>query len=69
MSENRKKENNPFYGKRHTLKSLNLIKSAAKKNKKNRINLPISSTRSLEVEITELETKNYYCLFFNSKSR
>ena len=30
MSENRKKENNPFYGKRHNLKSLNLIKSAEK---------------------------------------
>ena len=45
MSENRKKENNPFCGKRHTLKSLNLIKSTAKK----RINMPISSTRSLEV--------------------
>jgi group I intron endonuclease len=53
MSENRKKENNPFYGKRHTLKSLNLIKVAAK----NRLNLPNSNTRSLEVEITDLETK------------
>ena len=30
----KKKENNPFYGKRHTLKSLNLIKSAAKKTNK-----------------------------------
>jgi hypothetical protein len=29
-NEKRRKENNPFYGKRHTLKSLNLIKSAAK---------------------------------------
>jgi len=28
-----------------------------KTKNKNRINLPISSTRSLEVEITELETK------------
>ena len=47
MSEKRKKENNPFYGKRHTLKSLNLIKSAAKKqnktkqnNKQNKQSLP-----------------------------
>ena len=33
MSENRKKYNNPFYGKTHTLKSLNLIKSIATKKK------------------------------------
>jgi len=52
MSENRKKENNPFYGKIHTLKNLNFIKSAAKNNKS-----AIFSTRSYEVEITELETK------------
>jgi group I intron endonuclease len=50
MSENRKKENNPFYGKTHTLKSLNFIKFAAK----NRIKSPIPG---LEVEITDLETK------------
>ena len=72
MSNNHQKENNPFYGKRHTLKSLNLIKSAAKKTKKqrknkNRINLPILSTQSLEVKITDIETNITTFLFFNSK--
>jgi group I intron endonuclease len=50
MSENRKGESNPFYGKKHTLDSLELIKFAAK----NRTNPPVAV---LEVEITDLDTK------------
>jgi len=48
MSENRKKEKNPFYGKAHTLESLALIKTAA-------INRIKDSVLGMEVEITDLE--------------
>lgn len=50
MSNSRKGENNPFYGKKHSKESLALLKVAAAKRDK----LPVSG---LEVEITDLETK------------
>lgn len=50
MSDNRKGENNSFYGKTHTEESLNLLKSAAA----NRVKSPVPG---IEVEITDLETK------------
>ena len=43
-------ENNPFYGKNHTLDTLKLLKIAAQ----SRTNPPVVG---LEVEITDLETK------------
>lgn len=49
MCESRKGVNNPFYGKKHTKKSLTLLKSAAA----NRIKPPVPG---IEVEITDLET-------------
>lgn len=49
-SDNRKGENNSFYGLNHKLDSLYLIRSAATK----RVKLPVTS---IKVEITDLETK------------
>ncbi len=50
MSVNRRQENNPFFGKKHSKDSIALIKAAAL----NRQNLP---KPGFEVEITDLETK------------
>jgi hypothetical protein len=50
MSKSRMKENNPFYGKKHSKESLTLLKAASAK----RIKSPVTG---IEVEITNLETK------------
>jgi len=50
MSDSRKGEKNPFYGKTHLLESLDLIKSAANK----RVITPVTG---IKVEITDLESK------------
>lgn len=50
MSESRKNENNPFYGKKHSLDSIALMKSAAALRK----DLPVPG---IEVEVTDLTTK------------
>lgn len=50
MSENRKGENNPFFGKKHNPETIKKLKEIAY----NREHLPVSG---LEVEITDLETK------------
>jgi group I intron endonuclease len=50
MSESRKGVNNNFYGKKHTIESIDLIRTAALKRTK--LNKP-----GIEVEITDLETK------------
>lgn len=50
MSESRKKENNPFFGKKHTPEVIMKLKEFAN----NRVDLPVPG---LEVEITNIETK------------
>lgn len=50
MSESRRGENNPFYGKKHNEETLSGIRAAAA----NRIKTPVPG---IEVEITDLETK------------
>ena len=53
MSESRKGENNPFYGKKHSEESLALLKTAAA----NRTKLPVPG---IEVEVIDIETKLTY---------
>jgi group I intron endonuclease len=50
MSENRKGENNPFFGKKHNPETIEKFKEIAS----NREYLPVPG---LEVEITDIETK------------
>lgn len=55
MSESRKGVNNNFYGKKHSVETLNLLREAA-------LNRTKLSKPGVEVEITDLETKltTYY---------
>ena len=50
MSNNRRGKNNPFYQKKHTIKTLDKLRDIAR----NRNYTPV---KGLEVEITDLETK------------
>lgn len=48
MSTNRKGKSNPFFGKKHSHKSIELMKNAAK----NRVKLPVPG---IEVEVFDIE--------------